>query len=380
MTQATQPFQVFAKPAGAICNLRCGYCYYLGKKELYPGNELFRMSDNILESYIIQHINATSGDVIFFSWHGGEPTLLGIDFFRKIISLQHRHKPSGKQIMNGIQTNGILLNEEWARFLARENFFTGISIDGPAHLHNIYRVTIDNKPSFDQTIAGYRLLQKHRVSNEILCVVNAHNVKKPLEVYRFFRQLGAGYISFLPLVARESSTGAEVSDSSVPAITFGNFLCEVFDEWQANDIGNIKVQFFEEAAITAFGQEHTLCVLKETCGGVPVIEHNGDFYSCDHFVDTGHLLGNIQNTTLVELLESKTQKAFGEAKLNTLPRYCLKCEVRAMCNGGCMKDRFISTPDGEKGLNYLCPGFKIFFNHCKPFVTEIADLWRKQNP
>jgi uncharacterized protein len=380
MTKASQPFQIFVKPVGALCNLGCSYCYYLGKKELYPAGESFRMADDILEKYIIQHINASPDDMICFSWHGGEPTLSGIDFFRKIVTFQHRHLPSKKRIINGIQTNGTLLNEEWGSFLAKENFFVGISIDGPAHLHNIYRRTGNHRGSFEQTIRGYRLLQKHRVPNEILCVVNSHNVKHPLQVYRFFRQLGAEYISFLPLVVLQNDVKGSVSNSTVPAYEFGEFLCSIFDEWQSRDIGKIKVQLIEESARTAFGKEHTLCILKETCGGVPVIEHNGDFYSCDHFVNPKHNLGNINTTPLVELLENKAQKSFGQSKLNSLPQYCLKCEVRTMCNGGCMKDRFILTPDGEAGLNYLCSGLKLFFNHCQPFVTRIAELWHTQNP
>lgn len=379
MTRASREFQIFAKPVGALCNLGCQYCYYLKKKDLYPSGELFRMSNDILEKYIIQHIDASPEEAIFFSWHGGEPTLPGLDYFRNIIKLQRRHLPSGKRIINGLQTNGTLLSQEWVSFFADENFFVGISIDGPPELHNLYRTTIDQKPTFEQTIRGYKLLKKHQVPCEILCVVNAQNVKKPLDVYRFFRQLEAGYITFLPLVIQQSNVENGVSESTVPAKAFGEFLCTIFDEWQTSDIGKIKVQFFEEAVRTAFMQEHTLCILKETCGRVPVIEHNGDFYSCDHFVDPKHRIGNINSTHLVDLLESPAQKAFGQAKLNTLPQYCLKCEVRIMCNGGCMKDRFILTPGGEKGLNYLCAGFKLFFNHCQPFVNEIAAIWRSQN-
>ena len=379
MKKASNEFQILIKPVGPICNLGCQYCYYLKKKELFPEGELFRMRPDILEKYIVEHISASPGEVIFFSWHGGEPTLTGLEFFRKVIYLQRKHKPLGKKIINGIQTNGTLINENWARFFAKENFFVGISIDGPEELHNIYRYNKNQESTFEHTIRGFKLLKKHNVRNQILCVVNAHNVNFPLEVYRFFKKLGAAYISFLPLVIQQSDSFRGVSDSTVPAEDYGKFLCSVFDEWQAGDIGRIKVQLFEEAAMVAFGQEHSLCILKVTCGGVPALEHNGDLYSCDQFVDKEHFLGNITDTPLIDLLESASQKKFGDQKLSTLPQFCIKCEVRAMCNGGCQKDRFIITPDGEKGLNYLCPGVRLFFNHCKPFVTEIRELWCNPN-
>ena len=378
MTKASREFQVFAKPVGPICNMDCHYCYYLEKEHLYPKGETFRMPDDILEEYIVQHINASPDPVISFSWHGGEPTILGLDYFRKIVALQHKHQPSNQRITNGMQTNGTLLDEEWCRFLAAENFAVGISLDGPQELHDRYRLTRDQKSAFEQAIHGYNLLQQHRVLCEILCVVNADNVRQPLEVYRFFKQLNAQYITFIPLVEPKTDIKNGVSPPTVQAESFGIFLCTIFDEWMAQDIGRVKVQIFEEAVRTAFGQEHTLCIFKKTCGAVPVVEHNGDFYSCDHFVDTEHLLGNIKETPLVELLGNPVQKTFGQNKLDTLPRYCQACEVRAMCNGGCPKNRFIKTPDGEPGLNYLCVGYKHFFTYCLPFVEEVAALWRQQ--
>jgi uncharacterized protein len=378
MVKALQEFQVFVKPIGSICNLGCRYCYYLEKDNLYPDSESFRMPDDVLEEYIIQHIDASPNSVIIFSWHGGEPTVLGLDYFHKIVSLQRKHQPKNRRIVNGIQTNGTLLDDNWCRFLAAEEFIVGISLDGPQEMHDRYRVTKNNKPTYKQTMRGYKLLQKHRVSCEILCVVNDYNVQYPNEIYRFFKQLDAQFITFLPLVEPEPSAKTGVSDSTVPSEAFGNFLCTIFDEWINQDIGKIKVQIFEEAARTAFGQEHTLCIFREVCGRVPVIEHNGDFYSCDHFVDAKHRLGNIRETPLVELLESPVQRAFGQAKLYTLPRQCQVCEVRDMCNGGCPKNRFIQTPDGEAGLNYLCAAYKQFFTRCKPFVAQIAALWRHQ--
>jgi len=379
MVKASREFQVFVKPIGALCNLDCHYCYYLKKEHLYPEGETFQMTDETLEDYIVQHIDASPEAVIRFSWHGGEPTVLGLNYFRRIVALQRKHQPPDRSIVNGIQTNGTLLDEDWCRFLAREGFTVGLSLDGPPEMHDLYRVTKDQKPTHEQTMRGYELLQKHGVYTDILCVVNAHNVQFPLQVYRFFKQNNAQYITFLPMVEPQQDTRGGVSPISVPAEAWGAFLCAIFDEWRDQDIGRVKVQIFEEAARTAFNQEHSLCIFRPTCGDIPVIEHNGDFYSCDHFVDVEHRLGNIKETPLVELLESPAQRAFGRAKLETLPRYCLECGVRAMCNGECPKNRFLETPDGEPGLNYLCAGYRRFFTHCQPFVSEVAALWRRQN-
>jgi uncharacterized protein len=379
MVKASREFQVFVKPIGSICNLDCHYCYYLKKEHLYPDGESFRMPDEILEEYIVQHIDASPETAIRFSWHGGEPTVLGLDYFRKIVALQRKHRPPNRRIANGIQTNGILLDEDWCRFLASEGFAVGLSLDGPRKMHDRFRVTKDQKPTHEQTMRGYRLLQEHRVYTDILCVVNAHNVRFPLQVYRFFKQINAQYITFLPMVEPQPDAKGGVSHISVPSEAWGTFLCTIFDEWRDQDIGEVKVQIFEEAARTAFNQEHSLCIFRPTCGDIPVVEHNGDFYSCDHFVDVEHCLGNIKEIPLVELLESPAQRAFGEAKLDALPRYCQECEVRAMCNGECPKNRFLKTPDGEPGLNYLCAGYKRFFTHCQPFVSEVAALWSQQN-
>jgi len=336
------------------------------------------MPDIILEEYIVQHIEASTEPVIRFSWHGGEPTVLGLDYFHKIVTLQCKHQPINQRITNGMQTNGTLLDEEWCRFLAAESFAIGLSLDGPQELHDQYRLTKGGKPTFQQTLRGYERLQQYGIGTDILCVVNAHNVHYPLQVYRFFKQINAPYVSFLPLVEPQPDVEGGVSSRTVHADAFGTFLCTIFDEWISQDIGRIKIQIFEEAARTAFGQDHSLCIFRETCGDIPVIEHNGDFFSCDHFVDAEHFLGNIIETPLVELLESPAQRAFGQAKLDRLPRYCQTCEVRAMCNGGCPKNRFIRTPDGETGLNYLCTGYKRFFTHCRPFVAEVAAQWRRQ--
>ena len=387
MAKASRGFQVFAKPVGSLCNLSCRYCYYLQTERLYPNRESLRMADDILERYIVQHIEACPDEVIRFSWHGGEPLMLGLDYFRKITEVQRRHQPLNQRIANGIQTNGTLLDEQWCCFLAAEGFAVGLSIDGPKEMHDRYRVTKDGRPTHEQAIRGYRLLQEHRVYTDILCVVNADNVRHPADVYRFFKQIEAPYVSFLPLVESRPDTETGVSPLTVPAETWGDFLCAIFDEWVSGDIGRIKVQIFEEAARTAFGQhrkasltgEHSLCIFRPTCGDIPVVEHNGDFYSCDHFVNPEHCVGNIHRTSLVELLESPAQKAFGQAKLETLPQVCLSCDVRAMCNGECPKNRFCRTPDGQAGLNYLCSGYKRFFTHCRPFVSQVGAAWRQQN-
>ncbi len=375
--KSSSDFQVFAKPVGGSCNLDCRYCYYLDKTQMYQASPSFLMPDIILEEYISQHIEASSEPVIRFSWHGGEPTLAGVDYYRRIREIQRRHNPPGRLILNGMQTNGTLLDDEWGGFLAEEGFFMGLSLDGPQELHDVFRLDRQGRPTFSRVMRGLEILRKHRIHPDILCVVNAENVEYPLKVYRFFKEIGADYITFLPLVEEQPGTASGASPGSVSAESWGEFLCAVFDEWVGNDIGRIKVQIFEEAARTAFGQEHSLCIFRPVCGDIPVIEHNGDFYSCDHFVDGGHHLGNIIETPLVEMLESPAQRAFGRAKLESLPRWCRDCEVLEMCNGECPKNRFIKTPDGEGGLNYLCSGYRRFFNHCRPFVEEVAEEWKK---
>lgn len=335
------------------------------------------MSDELLEKYIIQHIEASTDEMIMFSWHGGEPLLAGLEFYKKAIKLQKKYLPAGRSLFNGIQTNGTLLDEEWCRFLAAENFIAGISIDGPGELHNRNRHFASEAGSLTHVLRGYELLMKHGIYAEVLCVVGAHNVDYPLIIYDFFKQLGVKYMTFLPLVIPQSNTVSGVTTGSVSPEKFGSFLISIFDEWVEKDIGKIKIQIFEEAARTAFDQEHTLCIFKVNCGGVPVIEHNGDFYSCDHFVDKNHLLGNICEISLSGLLDSPEQEAFGRAKSEMLPHYCLACDVRNMCNGECPKNRFIISPDGEPGLNYLCSGYKIFFTHCRPFVEAIRSEWGK---
>jgi uncharacterized protein len=380
MKKTSRSFQVFVKPAGALCNLACRYCYYLEKDGLHPKGKPHRMPDDILEEYIVQHIEASPDEVIRFSWHGGEPTVLGIDFFRKVVDLQRKHRPPSRTISNGMQTNGTLLDEEWGRFLAETGFSVGLSLDGPREVNDRYRVTRDGKSTFDETLRGYELLLRHGVPTDILCVVGPHNVRRPAEVYRFFKSIGASYLTFLPLIEPMPGAPGGVSPDTVPADAWGEFLCAVFDEWVETDIGRIKVQIFEEATRTAFGLEHSLCIFRPVCGDIPVLEISGDLYSCDHFVDEGHRLGNIRGTPLVGLLESLEQRAFGEMKKTALPRMCRECDVLEMCHGECPKNRFVRTPDGEPNLNYLCPGYRRFFRHCRPFIAAVAAEWRRQNP
>lgn len=335
------------------------------------------MSDALLEKYVIEHINSVDDELVMFSWHGGEPLLAGIDFYRRVVELQKTHNKSGKNIINGVQTNGTLIDDEWATFFASENFIVGISIDGPREFHDFFRLHPDEGESHGEAEKGLRILQNHGVPVEILCVVSSFNSQYPLEIYKYFKSLGARFITFLPLVIKDMTKTRKVSDSSVIASDFGKFLNVVFDNWLENDIGNINVQIFDEAFSTVLKPEHSLCIFKKVCGRVPVIEKNGDFFSCDHYTSAGYLVGNINKETLTELLDSDRQKEFGKKKFTTLPQYCLDCEFLEYCNGECPKNRFIESPSGEPGLNYLCGGYKIFFSHCQPFVETLRKAANK---
>jgi uncharacterized protein len=378
--KVSREFQIFAKPAGAACNLDCQYCYYRNKNSLYPDAGSCRMTEALLEEYIVQHFEAAPGPEVHFSWHGGEPTTLGMSFFQKAVNLQLKHRPVGWRVRNGIQTNGILLDEEWCRFLAKESFSVGLSIDGPAELHDAYRVTHGGKPTHAQTMRAYHLLRKMNIPTDILCVVHNLNARSPLTAYRFFRDIGCRYLGFLPVVEQSPETATGVSTQTVSAEDYGTFLCKIFDEWIEHDVGRMMIQSFEEAARPALGLDHSLCVFRETCGQIPVLKHNGDFYPCDHFVDREHRLGNIHDTALNKLLDGEELKRFGEAKRDALPRYCRECEVLDMCNGGCPKYRFIRTPEGDPGLNYLCSGLKRFFLHCREPLADLVSRQRGPAP
>jgi uncharacterized protein len=380
-SRISMDFQIFAKPAGAVCNLDCRYCYYRDKSSLYPDSASLQMTESLLEQYIVQHLNAASGPEVDFSWHGGEPTTRGIAFFQKAVELQRKHKPAGWRLRNGIQTNGVLLDDEWCRFLAGEGFHVGLSMDGPAELHDPYRVNRGGNPTHAEVLRAYHLLQRTGIQPDVICVVHDRNVRSPLTVYRFFREIGCRSIGFLPAVERSPETSNGVSPYTPAPEDFGVFLCKIFDEWIARDVGRIMIQYFDEAARPALGLEHSLCVFRETCGQIPVLEHNGDLFPCDHFVDRDHRLGNLCEIPLSRLLDCAELRNFGDAKRSTLPRYCRECEVLPMCNGGCPKYRFVQTPDCEPGLNYLCAGFKRFFLHSRaPLASLVPRQQQKQEP
>jgi uncharacterized protein len=354
-------FHLLAKPAGAICNLGCKYCFFLSKKELYPGST-FRMSDSILESYICQYIEAQKVPLATIAWQGGEPTLMGLDFFKKAMDLVRKYRRPGMIIHNTLQTNGTLIDGEWCRFFRQNNFLVGLSLDGPQEVHDAYRVDKSGKPTFDKVMRAAKLLRKHKVDFNILTTVHAANGDQPLEVYRFLRDdVRAEFIQFIPIVERDET--GRVAEWSVKPDQYGRFLSSVFDEWVRKDVGRIFVQIFDASLAAWAGAFQSICILSNTCGTALALEHNGDLYSCDHFVDRDHLLGNIKREGLAKLASSGKQRRFGQNKLDSLPKYCLKCEVRFVCNGECPKNRFMKTPEGEPGLNYLCAGYREFFRH-----------------
>ena len=378
--QALQAFHVMAKPTGAQCNLECDYCFFLKKDQLYPDSD-FRMSEETMESYIRQTIEGHHVPEVTIAWQGGEPTLMGLDFFRRSIEFQQKHKKTGTAIQNSLQTNGTLLDDEWCAFFQEHNFLIGISIDGPRALHNAYRVDKGGKPTFDRVMRGFELLTKHNVDFNILCTVHAANSDQPLEIYRFFRdELGTEFIQFIPIVGRTSPTSSAATPISAGAEQYGRFLASVFDEWLYNDVGQVFVQIFDVAlGIWTLGQA-SLCIFAETCGRALALEHNGDLFSCDHFVTPDHRLGNLMVVSLVKMVESPKQRRFGQAKRDSLPAYCQACDIRFACNGGCPKNRFALTPEGEPGLNYLCAGYQHFFHHIAPVMQRTAVALRAGKP
>ena len=371
-------FHVMTKPIGPICNLDCEYCFYLDKEKLYPETRSFRMDDAVLENYVKQYIEAQEVNEVTFAWQGGEPTLMGVDFFRQAIRYQQKYRRPGMQIQNSFQTNATLLDDEWGEFFKRNKFLIGVSIDGPPEIHDKYRYDKRGRPSSEQVIRGLRILQKHKVDYNILCVVNKHNAEHPKEVYDYFKELGAEFMQFIPAV--EHFGGKNVSPRSVTARQYGKFLCTIFDEWVVNDIGRIFVQIFDVALEAWLGYNPSLCVFNETCGDALAIEHNGDLYSCDHFVTPDYHVGNIAENTIAEMVDSTFQRKFGTDKQDTLPEYCRSCEVKFVCNGGCPKNRFIKTPTGEDGLNYLCAGYKQFFNHIDEPMKMMASALQAGRP
>jgi uncharacterized protein len=356
-------FHVMTKPVGPICNLDCKYCFYLAKEKLYPEKEStpaqWAMSGAVLESYIRQHIESQPVPAITFAWQGGEPTLLGVDYYRRIVELQRQYA-GGKRIENTLQTNGVLLDNEWCDFLAANAWLVGLSIDGPRRFHDRYRVDKGGAPTFDKVMHGLKLLKKHGVEFNTLTVVQRDNSLSPLEIYHFLKQVGSGFMQFIPVVER---AGDRVTEWSVDPLQYGRFLCAIFDEWVRHDVGRTYVQIFDVALESWMGMTPSLCVFRETCGEGLALEHNGDLYSCDHFVYPQYRLGNLMEHPLGDMVRGPQQAQFGLDKRDTLPKYCRECDVRFACNGECPKHRFTETPEGEDGLNYLCPSYKLFFHH-----------------
>jgi len=366
-TAALPGFHLLAKPTGALCNLGCKYCFFLSKKDLYPDSS-FRMTDELLENYIRQYIEAQKAPLATIAWQGGEPTLMGLDFFRKSVQYEQKFRRPNMIIQNTMQTNGTLLDDEWCEFFRENNFLIGLSLDGPRELHDAYRVDKTGRPTFDRVMRAAKLLRHHKVDYNILTTVHAANAEHPLEVYRFLRdEVKADFIQFIPIVERDNDTGFQegdtVTDRSVKADQYGRFLISVFNEWVQKDVGRVFVQIFDVALAAWAGAPPGICAFSETCGTAMAMEHNGDIYSCDHFVEPKYFLGNINEKSMARMASSKKQKKFGQDKLDGLPEYCRRCDFRFVCNGECPKNRFIKTSDGEPGLNYLCAGYREFFRH-----------------
>ena len=370
--RVAEPFMVMAKPIGPICNLACDYCYYLGKTSLFPPGERYRMSDTVIEAHIRAFIEASPGPLVYFAWHGGEPTLAGLAFFRRVVELQQRHLPAGWTCINNLQTNGTRLDDAWCAFLAEHHFAVGISIDGPARFHDRSRPDRRGLPSHARAMRGLHRLRDHGIEPDVLCTLNARTASAPLEVYRFFLAEGVRWLQFLPVVERASD--GTVTERSVTPEAMAGFLCTIFDEWVRHDVSRIAVQNFAEALLVVSGKPANLCVMSETCGRVLALEHDGGVYACDHFVDADHRLGSVTTDGLLALLDSPTQVAFGEAKRARLPETCRSCPVLFLCNGGCPKDRFAVSADGEPGLNHLCAGYRLSFEHMLPHLWRMVRL------
>lgn len=367
-----------AKPLGPTCNLNCGYCYYLAKTSLFPAGEHFRMTDAVLEAYVRSFIEASPGPIIHFVWHGGEPTLVGLDFYRKVLVLQERYLPPEWTCINNLQTNGVLLDEEWCAFLAEHRFHVGLSIDGPARFHDAFRVDNAGRPTHQRVTRALRLLQRNGIEPDVLCTLTSVTAPHPQEVYRFFVDHGVTWLQFLPVVQR--TPDGTVSEFSVAPEAMGTFLCTVFDEWVRHDMRKLVVQTFAECMNVWLGRPASLCTMAETCGRALAIEHDGGVYSCDHFVENAHKIGNVSTDALAVLIDAPEQVAFGLAKRDALPDCCKECSVLAVCNGGCPKDRFIAAPNGQAGLSYLCAGYRQFYQHISPYMERMAALARNRKP
>ena len=389
----TFPIYVMAKPVGPLCNMDCTYCYYLEKNVLYPEGKSFKMTDVLLERFIESYIHCQTTPCVLFTWHGGESLLRGIDFYRKAVRLQQQYG-RGREISNSIQTNGLLLNDEWCRFLKENRFLVGISIDGPENLHDCYRKDCGGRGTFARVMRGIELLQKHQVEFNTLSVLHNLNVRHPLDVYRFLKQIGSRYMQFAPIVERLGSrhdglelltatdhpADSEIAPWSVDPIEYGRFYISVFNEWVRHDVGSYFVQLFDATLACLIGEQPGVCIYAKTCGHALAIEHNGDVYACDHFVYPEYLRGNIHTQSLMEMTLSSEQISFGQAKTNSLPAQCHHCRYLQLCNGECPKNRISTTNDGEYGLNYLCQGLQRYFHHVLPFMEYMAEELRNERP
>lgn len=395
---ATAPprFHLLAKPSGSTCNIDCTYCFFLSKEALYP-TEKHRMSEATLDAYIRQLLESHRTPDVTVAWQGGEPTLMRLDFFKRAVEIVEQYRRPGQNVQHTFQTNGILLDDDWCAFFKEHGFLVGLSVDGPRELHDAYRIDRGGRGTFDRVMEGWRHLRRHGVEFNILCTVNAANQAHGREVYRFFRdELGARWVQFIPIVERATEqtiqianegwserpgrkrllytqTGNLVTERSVGAEQYGRFLVDVFEEWVRHDVGRVFVQLFDVTLEAYFGR-HLLCIHAPTCGYGPALEYNGDLYSCDHFVEPGYRLGNIHETHMLKLVASPEQRKFGDDKRDMLTAQCRRCEVRALCNGGCPKDRFSRSLDDEPGQNYLCPGLELFFTHTRPAMQVMARL------
>ncbi len=377
-TPFARPLYVMLKPVGSACNLRCKYCYYLEKKELYTDEKQHLMTEDLLERFIQQYLQAQTMPQVLFTWHGGEPLLRNISFYKKAIELQKKYKRH-LLIGNSLQTNGVLLNDEWCKFFKENNFLIGISIDGPKHCHDIYRKTAEGKPTFDQVLRGISLLKKHGVDFNVMGVVNNYNADYPLEFYHFFKEIDTRFIQFAPIVERFSD--GSLASWNVTAEKWGDFLIAIFDEWVRNDVGEFYIDYFDSTLANWVGEKTGSCILAKTCGHAGVMEFNGDVYACDHFVSPEYKLGNIYAETLTGMMYSDKQLKFGSNKYNALPTQCRECDFLFACNGECPKNRIINTSDGEEGLNYLCKGYYKFFKHVAPYMDFMKnELMNNRTP
>jgi uncharacterized protein len=383
------------KPIGSVCNLNCAYCYYLEKSKLYSHVKDFRMTESLMERYVEQYIITQNVPEISFVWQGGEPTLMGIDFYKKVLDVQQKYA-GHKKISNVFQTNATTLTDEWCSFFHDNNFLIGVSIDGPKKYHDHFRVTKTGELTFDKVMQGIAMLKKHKTEFNTLTVVNSYNVDYPLEVYRFLKEIGSGFMQFLPVVEYHALDAddnnmklvnpgykgkMQPSPWTVEPDKFGKFLCGIFDEWVRNDVGKYYVQLFDVTLANWVGEMPGLCVFAETCGDAVVMEHNGDIYSCDHYVYPEYYLGNIVTSPMLSMVKAPKQLEFGSNKLKNLPAYCIGCDVRFACHGECPKHRFLKTPYGEPGLAYLCESYKMFFHHVWPHMDFMAEQFRnKQAP